>query len=213
MSPASPQIPPDALAAALAARLIHDLSGAAHGVASALELLADPAAASLRDDALELAASSARSLADRLAFCRAAYAGSGESLSSQELERLAQSVFEGGRAKLAWSADLRAASPAKGRVLLLLAQVAAGGLGAGGCASIEESILDGDPVLTAMGQGQRARLAAEVISGLQGHPVEGGLIGRWAPAYFLHAAALGLAGEIMVQEQPGGFSIAVRLPN
>ena len=63
-------------AAMLAARLCHDFISPASAIVSGLDLLEDPSAQDMREDAMSLIASSARKLADLLQFCRVAFGAS-----------------------------------------------------------------------------------------------------------------------------------------
>src|SRR3990167_11005952 len=70
--------PPEAaeLAAQIAARLCHDFISPASAIVSGLDLLEDPTAQDMREDAMTLIAQSARKLADQLQFCRVAFGAS-----------------------------------------------------------------------------------------------------------------------------------------
>src|SRR5580698_7489077 len=91
---AAPQtpVPAEELAARLASKLCHDFISPAGAIVSGLDLLDDPAAKDMRDDAMELSSASARKLVDRLAFARAAFgAAAGVPLfDCAELQRLTQ---------------------------------------------------------------------------------------------------------------------------
>ena len=62
------------VAAYLAARMCHDFISPASAIASGLDLLEDPSAQDMREEAMALIAASARKLADQLSFCRVAFA-------------------------------------------------------------------------------------------------------------------------------------------
>ena len=63
-------------AALVAARLCHDFISPASAIVSGLDLLEDPSAQDMREDAMSLIASSARKLADLLQFTRVAFGAS-----------------------------------------------------------------------------------------------------------------------------------------
>ena len=69
-------IRPAELAAYLAARLCHDFISPASAIVSGLDLLDDPAAQDMREEAMGLIATSARKLADMLSFARVAFGAS-----------------------------------------------------------------------------------------------------------------------------------------
>src|ERR1700743_1962055 len=74
-APATP-VPQAELAAHLAGRLCHDLISPVSAIVSGLDLLEDPSAQDMREDAMNLIAQSARKLAASLFFARGAYGSS-----------------------------------------------------------------------------------------------------------------------------------------
>jgi hypothetical protein len=121
------------LAGRLAARLIHDLAGAAQGLAGALALLEEAADDALRTEAVALARQSAGSLERRLAFARAAWAGA-DIPAGAALEALSRVPFEGRRGSLTWVRHEEGAPGPLARGLLLLCQLVAAMLGREGSA-------------------------------------------------------------------------------
>src|ERR1700733_11262801 len=93
----SPRSLAQILAGGLAARILHDLSGPASGVASGLDLLAEPGGTAVDRAALDLAPSSARSLLDLIEFHQVAFGARGEAMSGALLQRLALTQFEARR--------------------------------------------------------------------------------------------------------------------
>src|SRR5665213_2807692 len=83
------------LAAYLAGRMCHDFISPASAIVSGIDLLEDPSAQDMREEALSLIATSARKLADLLQFSRVAFgaSASAETFDARELEKLAQGVF------------------------------------------------------------------------------------------------------------------------
>src|SRR3569833_2217470 len=94
-APDSLPLRPAELAAYLAARMCHDFISPASAIVSGLDLLEDPTAQDMRDDAMSLISASARKLADLLAFTRVAFgaSASAETFDPRDLEKLAQGVF------------------------------------------------------------------------------------------------------------------------
>src|ERR1700712_252210 len=78
------------VAAYLAARMCHDFISPASAIVSGLDLLDDPSAQDMREDAMSLIAGSARKLSDVLEFTRVAFgaSASAEVFDSRELARL-----------------------------------------------------------------------------------------------------------------------------
>jgi len=203
------------LAALLAAKMCHDFISPAGAIVSGLDLLDDPTAQDMRDEALSLIAASARKLVALLSFDRVAFGGSSaaENFDSRELERLTREVFAHGRSTLEWSVGPESLAKPAARVVLNLAQIGAGALPIGGVAQITVEAQGDLIVAEVRSTGARARLRPEVIEGLKGAPLGDGLGGHWVQAYFLKSLvdAAGGALEIMVGETE--VSVRVRLPH
>ena len=207
-------VPPEELAARLAAKLCHDFISPAGAIVSGLDLLDDPTAKDMRDEAMDLIAASARKLTDHLAFCRVAFgtsAGS-ESFDSGELGRLAQGVFAHVRAELAWEVSPQSLPKRASLVLLNLAQLAAQALPMGGVARIEATGAEGAFHLVARAEGARVRLHAEVKSGLDGETLGDGLAGRWVQAYYVQAVARAGGGHIEVETSDESVVFRATIP-
>ncbi|MGH6971342.1 MAG: histidine phosphotransferase ChpT, partial [Caulobacteraceae bacterium] len=186
----------------------------AGAIVSGLDLLDDPSAKDMRDEAMELIASSARKLADQLSFARVAFGASAAvaTFDVAELERLARGAYAHVRAELQWSVDLETLPKAPAQALLNLAQLAAGALPLGGLARLSARIEGTDYVLKAEGEGPKARLHAEVREGLAGEPLSDGLAGRWVQAYFVHALVTGAGGRIEAEAGEERIALGARLP-
>jgi len=201
------------LAAQLAARMCHDFISPAGAIVSGLDLLDDPSAQDMRDDALNLIAASARKLVALLSFDRVAFGGSSsaENFDSRELERLSRDVFAHGRSTLEWSVAPESLSKPAARVVLNLAQIGAGALPIGGLAAI--TVTAGrELTATVRATGARARLRAEVIDGLNGAPLGDGLGGHWVQAFFLRGVVDAADGELDITTAEGEVTVRVRLP-
>jgi histidine phosphotransferase ChpT len=192
---AEPDITPEQLASALAARLIHDALGPASGIVSAFDLIADPAASAMRDEALALAAESARGLVDLLVLSRAIYVG-GTAMTASELRGFGERLFLGSRATLELFIDSAAVSPLTGRLLLGLLQIAAATVAAGGAVTARMEV-DGERlVVVGDARGPRLRVGPEVLDGLAGQGPGGAPLHRWSAAYLLAALARSTDGSI-----------------
>jgi histidine phosphotransferase ChpT len=191
-------VAPEELAARLASKLCHDFISPAGAIVSGLDLLDDPAAKDLRDEAMDLIATSARKLVDQLSFARVAFgAASGVALfDCAEMERLTRGVFGHVRAELDWAVAQPSLPKAPAQVLVNLAQLAANALPLGGLARMEVTQEPEGYVVSAVARGPKARLAAEVRTGLAGGPLGDGLGGRWVQAYYVHVLAAAAGGKV-----------------
>lgn len=197
-APAAEQVAAADLAAQLAARLCHDFISPASAIVSGLDLLEDPTATDMREDAMSLIAASAKKLVASLAFARVAFgaSNSAETFDTRDLERLTRGIYDHVRPELDWAAAPPSLSKTAARALLNLAQLAAGALPTGGVARIV-AVEQGDTVLIGVeAQGPRARLRPEVIAGLKGERLAEGLGGHWVQAYYLHALLKAAGGSV-----------------
>jgi histidine phosphotransferase ChpT len=186
------------LAAYLAARMCHDFISPASAIVSGLDLLEDPSAQDMREEAMNLIAASAGKLADLLAFSRVAFgaSASAETFDPQALEKLTQGVFRHMRAELDWAVEAPAVNKPTARALLNLAQMSGAALPTGGKARVQ-AVLEGASLSIAIeSTGPRARLRPEVLLGLQGQAMGEGLHGNWVQAYYTHLLITDAGGRV-----------------
>jgi histidine phosphotransferase ChpT len=202
------------LAAHLAARLCHDLMSPASAITSGLDLLEDPSAQDMRDDAMELITNSARKLVDLLMFCRVAFgaSASAETFDARELEKLAQGVFAHMRADLEWTVEAPAVNKPAARALLNLVQMAGAALPTGGVAKVR-AVQEGASIALAIeATGPRARLRPEVLRGLQGEPLGEGMHGHWVQAYYVSQFVADAGGRVFADVSEEKVVFAATLP-
>lgn len=216
-SPAPPgraKVAAHELASQLAARLCHDFMSPASALVSGLDLLDDPTAKDMRDDAMGLIASSARKLIDLLSFSRVAFgsAAGAEAFDTGELGVLARGIYAHVRAELDWAIAPQSIAKPAARIILNLAQLAAGALPLGGVARLELKTERGVVRLSVQARGAKARLHAEVARGLAGEPLDEGLGGRWVQAYYLWALATSVGGVIEARPAEAAVDFIAKLP-
>jgi histidine phosphotransferase ChpT len=186
------------LAAYLAGRMCHDFISPASAIVSGLDLLEDPTAQDMREEAMSLIGASARKLSDLLQFSRVAFgaSASAETFDARDLEKLAQGVFAHMRAELQWTVETPALNKPAARAILNLAQMTGAALPTGGVASIRAVQEAGAIAIAAEATGPRARLRPEVLRGLQGEPLGDGLHGHWVQAYYLQLFLADAGGRV-----------------
>jgi len=191
-------IRPAELAAFLAGRMCHDFISPASAVVSGLDLLEDPSAQDMREEAMSLISASARKLTDLLSFSRVAFgaSASAETFDARELEKLAQGVFAHMRAELEWTVETPAVNKPAARALLNLAQMTGAALPTGGVAKVRAVQEANAIAIAAEAVGPRARLRPEVLRGLQGQPLGEGLHGHWVQAYYVHLFLQDAGGRV-----------------
>jgi histidine phosphotransferase ChpT len=207
-------IRPAELAAFLAARMCHDFISPASAISSGLDLLDDPSAQDMREEAMGLITSSAKKLADLLSFCRVAFgaSASAETFDVRELEKLAQGAFAHMRAELEWTVEAPAVNKPAARTLLNLAQMAGAALPTGGTARVR-AVQEGASLAIAMeAVGPRARLRPEVLAGLQGKAQGEGLHGHWVQAYYVPLFVGDAGGRVFADVQDDRVIFAATLP-
>ena len=210
----APPVDGQELAALVAAKLCHDFISPSGAIVSGLDLLKDPSAQDMKDDALALIESSANKLVALVNVARVAFgaATSAERFSSAEIEALAKSAFDGLRAELDWAVADRSFSKPQARALLNLSLLAGGALPGGGVARIEARDGTGRIVLEATSEGPRARLKGEVETGLKGERLTDGLPGQWIQPYWLWLTASEAGGGVTVELEEGRVRIEVEMP-
>jgi histidine phosphotransferase ChpT len=194
--------------------MCHDFISPASAIVSGLDLLEDPSAQDMREEAMGLIASSARKLADLLAFTRVAFgaSASAETFDVRDLEKLAQGVFRHMRAELEWTVETPAANKPTARALLNLAQLAGAALPTGGTARVR-AVQEGASVAIAVEAiGPRARLRPEVLAGLQGQPLTEGMHGHWAQAYYVHLFLADAGGRVFTDVTEEKVTFAATVP-
>lgn len=143
----------------LASRLCHDAIGPIGAIMNALELLEDEGGGEFREEALALAARSARRAAATLEFARLAWgAGGGRALvDTAELERVARDAFAGERAVPDFDIDAAALPLAEARLVLALVRLAAAAIPRGGRVSVRVRGAPAGSAITVVAAGGGAR--------------------------------------------------------
>jgi len=202
------------LAAHLAARLCHDLISPASAIASGLDLLEDPNAQDMREEAMTLIASSARKLTDVLEFCRVAFGASASAATfdARELERLARGVFSHVRAELDWSVEPASLNKPAARALLNLAQLGGAALPMGGVTRVQVAQAGEIVAIAVEATGPKPRLRAEVLTGLRGETLKDGLHGQWVQAFYLHQLLADAGGRVFADVDEEKVTFAATLP-
>ena len=207
-------IRPAEIAAYLAARMCHDFISPASAITSGLDLLDDPSAQDMREEAMGLITTSAKKLTDLLSFCRVAFgaSASAETFDVRELEKLARGAFDHMRAELHWAVETPAVNKSAARTLLNLAQMAGAALPTGGAAKVQ-AVQEGASLAIAIeATGPRARLRSEVLAGLHGQALGEGLHGHWVQAYYVHLFVSDAGGRVFADVQEERVVFAATLP-
>jgi len=214
-SPAAPTYRAAEIAAFLAARMCHDFISPASAIVSGLDLLEDPSAQDMREDAMSLISASAHKLADQLAFCRVAFgaSASAETFDVRDLEKLARGVFGHMRAELDWAVESPAVNKPVARALLNLAQIAGGALPTGGTALVRAVQEAASTAIAIEATGPRARLRPEVLAGLRGEGPGEGLHGHWVQAYYVHLFLTDAGGRVFVDLAEDKVTFAATIPS
>jgi histidine phosphotransferase ChpT len=203
------------LAAYLAARMCHDFISPASAIVSGLDLLDDPSAQDMREEAMSLISASARKLADLLSFSRVAFgaSASAETFDVRELHKLAQGVFGHMRAQLDWAVEAPSVNKPAARALLNLAQMAGAALPTGGTARIRAVQEAASIAIAVEATGPKARLRPEVLAGLRGEPLAEGLHGHWVQAYYVQLLLADAGGRVFADVSEENVVFAATVPS
>jgi len=202
------------LAAQLAGRLCHDFISPASAIVSGLDLLEDPTAQDMREDAMNLIGASAKKLVALLAFSRVAFGASttAEDFDQRDLQRLTEGVFSHVRATLEWAVEPATLNKPAARALLNLAQIGGGALPTGGVARIAAQRQGDEVLMSVEATGPRARLRPEMLQGLRGEALSEGLGGNWVQGYYTHALLHAAGGRVGVTLADGRVVLRARCP-
>ncbi len=198
----------------MASRLCHDFISPASAIVSGLDLLEDPDAQDMRDDAMTLIASSARKLVDSLQFARVAFGGgsAAETFGVPALKVLVEGLFAHHRGDLAWAVELETLEKPAAKALLNLSALAAAALPMGGTARIAVTDEEGGQRIITESQGRRARLRPELSAGLLGQGPGEGLAGHWIQAAWTYALVTQAGGTIGVEQDEDRVALNAWLP-
>lgn len=202
------------LATYVAAKLCHDFISPAGAIVSGLDLIKDPSAQDMRDDAMGLIDQSARKLVALVHFARVAFgaATTSERFSGAELQGLVAGMTEGGRATVDWRVVEDSFSKPAARALVNLAYLTVGALPMGGVAAITARREGADLLIEGVAEGARARLKPEAVTGLSGARLTEGLAGQWIQPYWLWLTVAQAGGGLTVTTEDGRIVLAARMP-
>ncbi|WP_395944365.1 histidine phosphotransferase ChpT [Brevundimonas sp.] len=202
------------LATYVAAKLCHDFISPSGAIVSGLDLMRDPTAQDMRDDALSLIEQSARKMVALVHFARVAFgaATTSERFNARELEALVVGLTDGGRATMDWRIAEGEFSKPQARALVNLAYLTIGALPMGGNAVIQSRVEDGTLVLEGLADGARARLKPEAVTGLAGQRLTEGLAGQWIQPYWLWLTVTEAGGALEVTVEDGRVMFDARMP-
>ncbi|WP_292039301.1 MULTISPECIES: histidine phosphotransferase ChpT [unclassified Brevundimonas] len=202
------------LATLISAKLCHDFISPAGAVMSGLDLLDDPTAQDMRDDAMGLIRQSARKMVSLVNFARVAFgaATSAERFSTSELHTLLAGVTEGGRAQMEWRVPDMSVSKPQARALINLADLTIGALPLGGMAVINAREEGEMLAIAGTAEGNRARLKPEALTGLRGEALNEGLQGQWVQPYWLWLTVSESGGRLDTIVDEGRVALIARLP-
>ena len=212
---AQPALPQGAdLTALVAAKLCHDFISPSGAVMSGLDLLDDPTAQDMREDALGLIRQSARKMISLVNFSRVAFgaSSSAESFATDELHNLLSGLTDGGRATIEWRIAPQSLPKSHARALLNLAYLTVGALPLGGTAVITCGVQDGWLLIGGQAEGGRARLKPEALAGLRGQPLREGLHGQWIQPYWLWLTVSEVGGRLDTAVEDQRVTLLARLP-
>ena len=202
------------LATFLTAKLCHDFISPAGAIASGLDLLKDPSAQDMRDEAMGLIQASSDKLVALINFARVAYgaATTAERFGAEDLKPLAQSVFKGARATLDWRVEAREFGKPQARALLNLTQLTGAALPGGGTAVVTAQEIDGWLTLRGEASAPRARLKPEAATGLSGERLTEGLAGQWIQPYWLWRTVTDPGGTLSFTTAEDRVVLTGRMP-
>lgn len=203
------------LATQMVAKLCHDFISPAGAIMSGLDLLEDPSAQDMKQEALNLISTSAKKLVSLVYFARVAFgaANTAEAFNAAQLNKILNDIYASLRAELDFRIEPNVIfeKPAA-RALLNLGLLAGNSLPMGGKMRLETTTEDGQLIITAEARGPRARLKPEVVEGLSGVPLSDGLAGQWIQPHWLYSVVTEAGGDISWTAETDILILTVKLP-
>lgn len=173
----------------LCSRLCHDLIGPVGAINTAIELMGDEGGGALDVEALKVLARSADEANRKLAFFRAVFGLGGNQKTEarlSDLRELTDGLLASGKVTANWDADIPETLPGGvGRILILLAFLAAEALPRGGEVGVRVQAFTDGLGAACIAEGDRAALHSEVEGVLKGEILPDELSARGIPAYVL----------------------------
>ncbi len=203
------------IASHIAAKLCHDFISPAGAIVSGLDLLKDPTAQDMREDAMGLIEASAEKMVALVHFARVAFgaATSAERFDAGELKKVTEGMFAHMRAELVWALDVQVFEKAEARALLNLAYLGGSALPSGGQATVAVRRDQTHLLMAVEARGARARLKPEALTGLRGARLTEGLAGQWIQPFWLSRVVADAKGTLEVDVDQDLVRIRVTLPN
>ena len=214
-APQKPATSEHELATQLVAKLCHDFISPAGAIMSGLDLLEDPSAQDMKQEALNLISASAKKLVTLIYFARVAFgaATTSEAFAGKELNKILADIFGTMRAELDFdiAPDTIFPKPAA-RALVNLGLIAGNSLPTGGTARIETRRDEDTVYFTATSRGPRARLKPEAIEGLSGQKLSDGLQGQWIQPHWLWSVVQEAGGTLEFTSEPELLTFNIKMP-
>jgi histidine phosphotransferase ChpT len=200
------------LATLLVAKLCHDFISPAGAIISGLDLLEDPSAQDMRQEAHNLIAASAKKMVTLVHFARLAYgaATSAEAFNPKEIQSIMDDLFAGARAnyELNLAPDIIVPKTAA-RVILNLGLISLNLLPMGGTARLTIEAIDSVWKIALEASGPKVRIKQEVIEGLTGKSLSEGLTGQWIQPHWLHRVVSEAKGTLILDNGCDKISINI----
>jgi histidine phosphotransferase ChpT len=203
------------LATQMVAKLCHDFISPAGAIMSGLDLLEDPSAQDMKQEALNLISTSAKKLVALVYFARVAFgaANTAEAFNAAQLNKILNDMYASLRAELDFRIEPNVIfeKPAA-RALLNLGLLAGNSLPMGGKMRLEAVTEDGQLTITAEARGPRTRLKPEAVEALSGKQLSDGLAGQWIQPHWLYSVVTEAGGEISWTADTDILILTVKMP-
>jgi histidine phosphotransferase ChpT len=203
------------LATQMVAKLCHDFISPAGAIMSGLDLLEDPSAQDMKQEALNLISTSAKKLVALVYFARVAFgaANTAEAFNAAQLNKILNDMYASLRAELDFRIEPNVIfeKPAA-RALLNLGLLAGNSLPMGGKMRLEAITEDGQLTITAEARGPRTRLKPEAVEALSGKQLSDGLAGQWIQPHWLYSVVTEAGGEISWTADTDILILTVKMP-
>lgn len=203
-------------ASLLCSRLCHDLVGPVGAMHNGVELLADEQDPDMRQQCLQLLATSIAQTSDRLKFFRLAFgsgSGFGSDVAVDEIKAGIEGWFGSSKVRIEWMLDTVALPKLSTKVLLNLSMIAGDSLLRGGVLHVGAQPHAGGWELAIRAEGERLLLRDQMREALTSDVAFDDLDPRSAPAFMVRRMLNAANAELSLSEPADGvLLIGTRLP-
>ena len=216
MSAPITKLTPTTLSALLCARICHDLISPVGALGTAIEILDDKGNVDMHEDALALVRTSSRQASAKLKFLRIALGAAGSApgvIPTAEVIKLTNDMFADSKPDLVWNIESDGIDKDRARILMNLIMLAIQAAPRGGTVTVTRNGQDDGANFTAVSDGPKARLGADVAKAIAGKAPEDGFEGRSIQPLYANLLARDIGGTLEASADETVITFTANFPS